>query len=193
MKKFTKLFLSCAAVAALTGAIATSAMAADLTATYNEPEEGAATTTVDITCDSTDATKTLLVIKGTDLTSIDAEDIIQIDQAETIEKAIVAGDLEDGTYTVLMGGTSGEIYSGTFRIGSGGVLIGDVNLSGDITLSDATQIVLHKTSKQLITDESALVAADTNLSGDITMSDATCIVMYKVGKTDNAGHVGELN
>ncbi len=190
MKKFTKLFLSCAAVAALTGAIATSAMAADLTATYNEPAEGAATTTVDITCASTDATKTLLVVKGTDLTSIDAAKIIQIDQAETIEKAIVAADLEDGTYTVLMGGTSGEIYSGTFRIGKGGVLVGDVNLDGKISLADATCIVNDYLDVEKIADGDSKIAADTNFDDKVTLADATCIVNHYLD-ADGKGHVGE--
>jgi hypothetical protein len=167
-------------------------MAADktLTATYNEPADGAATTTVSINCASTDATKTLVIVSGTDVTSIDTAKVIQIDQGATIESAIVSASLEDGTYTVLMGGTSGDIYAGTFRIGAGGVLIGDVDMNGSITLGDATCIVNDYLDTAKITDPSKKIAADTDGNGSITLGDATCIVNNYLG-TGNTGHVGE--
>lgn len=195
MKKFTKLFLSCAAVAAVTAAVATSAMAADktLTASYSVAE-GASVGTVTITCASEDEAKTLLILKpGADKTAIKADDILQIDQAGTIATATVPvldEEADKGTYTVLMGGTSGDIYEGTFRIGSAGVLIGDVNGDEDITLADATKIVGFKMKGQELSEEAKL-AADTNQDEDITLGDATCIVNYKVKPTGNTGHVGE--
>lgn len=198
MKKFTKLFLSLAAVSVVTAAVATSAMAAEktLTASY-AVDEGGATGTVTITCASEDATKTLLVLKpGSDRTAVKATDILQIDQSANIATAklpALSADNEDdkGKYTVLMGGDSGDIYVGYFTIGAS-VLVGDANLSGDITLGDATTIVLHKTNKKVITDETALLAANCNDDDVITLGDATCIVSYKVNKLDKAGHVGEL-
>ena len=49
MKKFTKLFLSCAAVAAVTAAVATTAMAAEITGdvegTFNETDKTVTITT----------------------------------------------------------------------------------------------------------------------------------------------------
>jgi methionine-rich copper-binding protein CopC len=194
MKKFSKLFLSCAAVAAVTAAVATSAMAADktLTATYNEPADGAATTTVSINCASTDETKTLVIVSGTDVTSIDTAKVIQIDQGATIESAIVSASLEDGTYTVLMGGTTGDIYKGTFKIGSGGLLIGDVNFDTRINLTDATLIVKHAGKSALLTGD-ALTVADVNDDSRINLTDATCIVKYASKLTEGIGNAGQTN
>ena len=151
MKKFTKLFLSCAAVAAVTAAVATSAMAAEktLTAEYNAAD-GATVGTVTINCESTDATKTLLILKpNADKTNIAATDILQIDQAANITTATVPllseeNEADKGTYYVLMGGESGDVYVGSFKIGAPTVLIGDVNLDKNITLGDATGIIQYK-------------------------------------------------
>jgi methionine-rich copper-binding protein CopC len=194
MKKFTKLFLSCAAVAAVTAAVATSAMAADktLTATYNDPADGAATTTVSIDCASTDETKTLVIVSGTDITTIDTAKVIQIDQGATITSAIVSASLEDGTYTVLMGGTSGDIYKGTFRIGAGGILLGDVDFNEKINLTDATKVVGHAT-KVTTLEGDAFTAADVDLNEKVNLTDATCIVKYAVKLTEGTAHVGETN
>lgn len=214
MKKFTKLFLSCTAIAALTASIATSAMAANKNLTKVERTAGDATDTVTITLPDTykDEVKTLLILKPGYLKAdgtYDTTKILQIgqDAYATDADTAVAGtqikvpiaklteptadaDNDKGKYTVLMGGTSGDIYSGTFNVGSS-VLVGDVNLSGDITLGDATAIVLHKTNKKILTDEDSLAAADCNFDNSITLGDATCVVMYKVNKPDKAGHVGE--
>ncbi len=196
MKKFTKLFLSCAAVAAVTAAVATSAMAADktLTASYSVAE-GASVGTVTITCASEDEAKTLLILKpGADKTAIKADDILQIDQAGTIATATVPvldEEADKGTYTVLMGGTSGDIYEGSFRIGSGGVLVGDVNADTKINLTDATGVVKHYTKTVVLTDADALTAADANEDEKINLSDATCIVKYYTKSTTGTGIVGE--
>lgn len=195
MKKFTKLFLSCAAVAAVTAAVATSAMAADktLTASYSVAE-GASVGTVTITCASEDEAKTLLILKpGADKTAIKADDILQIDQAGTIATATVPvldEEADKGTYIVLMGGTSGDIYAGQFKIGSAGVLIGDVDGNEDITMNDALAIARYKAAGTPLSDE-GMLAADTNQDEDITMDDALCIAHYKAGNADKAGHVGE--
>ena len=203
MKKFTKLFLSCAAVAAVTAAVATSAMAAEktLTASYDKN----ATTglgEVTITCDSTDDMKTLLILKpGASKDDIKTADVLQIDQAAAITKATIpALQTEDdaegnnpdkGTYTVLMGGTSGDIYVGTFKIGSAGVLIGDADLNEDITLADATAIIQYKLKGKELSEE-ALLAADANQDEDVSLGDATAVIQYKLKGVDN-GYVGKTN
>lgn len=197
MKKFTKLFLSCAAVAAVTAAVATSAMAAEktLTASY-----GTNATTglgeVTITCDSTDDMKTLLILKpGASKDDIKTADVLQIDQAAAITKATIPAlneenEADKGTYTVLVGGTSGDIYVGTFKIGSGGILVGDVDMNEDIDLDDATEIVKHAVKISTLTGD-ALVAADTDFNDDVDLDDATCIVKYAVKLSEGTGHVGE--
>lgn len=194
MKKFSKLFLSCAAVAAVTAAVATSAMAAgEVSATYTPAETGATTASLKITTKYTADQKTLLIVPSSvSLDKVTADDVVQIDQNAEIVDVVLPADLKDGTYTVYMGG-DGQVYSTNFKVGNASsVLVGDVNQDASITLGDATAIVRHKTGAAPITDADALIAADTNYDDSITLGDATCIVMYKIGNTAKAGHVGEL-
>lgn len=194
MKKFSKLFLSCAAVAAVTAAVATSAMAAgEVSATYTPAETGATTASLKITTNYTADQKTLLIVPSSvTLDKVSADDVVQIDQNADIVDVVLPANLKDGTYTVYMGG-DGQVYSTNFKVGNASsVLVGDVNQDASITLGDATAIVRHKTGAATITDADALIAADTNYDDSITLGDATCIVMYKIGNTAKAGHVGEL-
>lgn len=194
MKKFSKLFLSCAAVAAVTAAVATSAMAAgEVSATYTPAADGATTASLKITTNYTADQKTLLIVPSSiTLDKVSADDVVQIDQNADIVDVVLPANLKDGTYTVYMGG-DGQVYSTNFKVGNASsVLVGDVNQDASITLGDATAIVRHKTGAATITDADALIAADTNYDDSITLGDATCIVMYKIGNTAQAGHVGEL-
>lgn len=189
MKKFSKLFLSCAAVAAVTAAVATSAMAAgEISAEYS-----AETASLKITTKYTADQKTLLIVPSSvSLDKVTADDVVQIDQNAEIVDVALPANLKDGKYTVYMGG-DGQVYSTNFKVGNASsVLVGDVNQDASITLGDATAIVRHKTGAAPITDADALIAADTNYDDSITLGDATCIVMYKIGNTAKAGHVGEL-
>lgn len=194
MKKFSKLFLSCAAVAAVTAAVATSAMAAgEVSATYTPAADGATTASLKITTHYTADQKTLLIVPSSvTLDKVSADDVVQIDQNADIVDVVLPANLKDGKYTVYMGG-DGQVYSTNFKVGNASsVLVGDVNQDASITLGDATAIVRHKTGAAPITDADALIAADTNYDDSITLGDATCIVMYKIGNTAKAGHVGEL-
>lgn len=194
MKKFSKLFLSCAAVAAVTAAVATSAMAAgEVSATYTPAADGATTASLKITTNYTADQKTLLIVPSSvTLDKVSADDVVQIDQNADIVDVVLPANLKDGTYTVYMGG-DGQVYSTNFKVGNASsVLVGDVNQDASITLGDATAIVRHKAGAAPITDADALIAADTNYDDSITLGDATCIVMYKIGNTAKAGHVGEL-
>lgn len=194
MKKFSKLFLSCAAVAAVTAAVATSAMAAgEISAKYTPAETGATTASLKIETKYDADQKTLLIVPSSvSLDKVTADDVVQIDQNAEIVDVVLPANLKDGTYTVYMGG-DGQVYSTNFKVGNASsVLVGDVNQDASITLGDATAIVRHKTGAAPITDADALIAADTNYDDSITPGDATCIVMYKIGNTAKAGHVGEL-
>lgn len=194
MKKFSKLFLSCAAVAAVTAAVATSAMAAgEISAKYTPAETGATTASLKIETKYDADQKTLLIVPSSvSLDKVTADDVVQIDQNAEIVDVVLPAKLKDGTYTVYMGG-DGQVYSTNFKVGNASsVLVGDVNQDASITLGDATAIVIHKTGAAPITDADALIAADTNYDDSITLGDATCIVMYKIGNTAKAGHVGEL-
>ena len=193
MKKFSKLFLSCAAVAAVTAAVATSAMAAgEISATYTAAGENA---TGKLTIDASGYTadqKTLLIVPSSvSLDKVTDGDVVQIDQNAEIVDVVLPADLKDGKYTVYMGG-DGQVYSTNFNVGNvSSVLIGDVNQDDEVTLADATEIILDYVGTKEITNADAKVAADCNDDEDITLGDATCIINYYVGNTSGAGLVGQ--
>lgn len=193
MKKFSKLFLSCAAVAAVTAAVATSAMAAEeISAEYTPAETGATTASLKITTKYTADQKTLLIVPSSvSLDKVTADDVVQIDQNADIVDVVLPANLKDGKYTVYMGG-DGQVYSTNFNVGNvSSVLIGDVNQDDEVTLADATEIILDYVGTKEITNADAKVAADCNDDEDITLGDATCIINYYVGNTSGAGLVGQ--
>lgn len=193
MKKFSKLFLSCAAVAAVTAAVATSAMAAgEISATYTAAGENAtAKLTIDASGYTADQKTLLIVPSSVSLDKVTADDVVQINQNAEIVDVALPADLKDGKYTVYMGG-DGQVYSTNFNVGNvSSVLIGDVNQDDEVTLADATEIILDYVGTKEITNADAKVAADCNDDEDITLGDATCIINYYVGNTSGAGLVGQ--
>lgn len=216
MKKFTKLFLSCAAMAAVTAAVATSAMAAapTLSATYEEANLNGELT---LSVQGVTGEVTLLVTqKDIAKDTIADADILYVDQETATDAGAAefgtdgkvglrtnsteAGKyLQDGTYNVYVGYTDGEefkVAKNTFRIGKGGIVLGNVNGDVDskgeprINLSDATLIVKHSTKAALLEGD-ALIAANVNDDDRVNLSDATCIVKYSSKMTTGTGHVGE--
>lgn len=193
MKKFSKLFLSCAAVAAVTAAVATSAMAAGgISATYTAAGENE--TTAKLTIDASGYTadqKTLLIVPSSvSLDKVTADDVVQIDQNAEIVDVVLPADLKDGKYTVYMGG-DGQVYSTNFKVGNASsVLVGDVTQDEEIDLSDATAIVNHFVKIETVTGD-ALIAADVNYDDEVDLSDATCVVNYFVKMPSGTGHAGE--
>ena len=186
MKKFSKLFLSCAAVAAVTAAVATSAMAAgEVSATYTPAETGATTASLKITTKYTADQKTLLIVPSSvSLDKVTADDVVQIDQNAEIVDGVLPADLKDGTYTVYMGG-DGQVYSDTFRVGAGKVLIGDADQDGFVDGGDATTILKYNVgSVELVGDGQA--AADADQDGFVDGGDATAILKYNVGVVDSS-------
>ena len=186
MKKFSKLFLSCAAVAAVTAAVATSAMAAGISATYTAAGENE--TTAKLTIDASGYTadqKTLLIVPSSvSLDKVTAGDVVQIDQNAEIVDVVLPADLKDGTYTVYMGG-DGQVYSDTFRVGAGKVLIGDADQDGFVDGGDATTILKYNVgSVELVGDGQA--AADADQDGFVDGGDATAILKYNVGVVDSS-------
>lgn len=186
MKKFSKLFLSCAAVAAVTAAVATSAMAAgEVSATYTPAETGATTASLKITTKYTADQKTLLIVPSSvSLDKVTADDVVQIDQNAEIVDVVLPADLKDGTYTVYMGG-DGQVYSDTFRVGAGKVLIGDADQDGFVDGGDATTILKYNVgSVELVGDGQA--AADADQDEFVDGGDATAILKYNVGVVDSS-------
>lgn len=186
MKKFSKLFLSCAAVAAVTAAVATSAMAAGgISATYTAAGENAtAKLTIDASGYTADQKTLLIVPSSVSLDKVTADDVVQIDQNAEIVDVVLPADLKDGTYTVYMGG-DGQVYSDTFRVGAGKVLIGDADQDGFVDGGDATTILKYNVgSVELVGDGQA--AADADQDGFVDGGDATAILKYNVGVVDSS-------
>lgn len=195
MKKFSKLFLSCAAVAAVTAAVATSAMAAGISATYAPADATHETATLTIDASGyTAAQKTLLVLKPgktLETVKVSEDDVLQIDQQDGNDTITVAlpKDLADGKYTVYMGG-DGQVYSTNFKVGNASsVLVGDATQDDSIDLDDATAVVKHYMEMNTLTGD-ALIAADANGDESVDLDDATCIVKYYM-ELDGAGNVGQ--
>lgn len=186
MKKFSKLFLSCAAVAAVTAAVATSAMAAgEISAKYTPAETGATTASLKIETKYDADQKTLLIVPSSvSLDKVTADDVVQIDQNAEIVDVVLPAKLKDGTYTVYMGG-DGQVYSDTFRVGAGKVLIGDADQGGFVDGGDATTILKYNVgSVELVGDGQA--AADADQDGFVDGGDATAILKYNVGVVDSS-------
>ena len=175
MKKFSKLFLSCAAVAAVTAAVATSAMAAgEISAEYS-----AETASLKITTKYTADQKTLLIVPSSvSLDKVTADDVVQIDQNAEIVDVALPADLKDGKYTVYMGG-DGQVYSTNFKVGN----------ASSVLVGDATAVVKHYMEMNTLTGD-ALIAADANGDESVDLDDATCIVKYYM-ELDGAGNVGQ--
>lgn len=186
MKKFSKLFLSCAAVAAVTAAVATSAMAAgEISATYTAAGENAtAKLTIDASGYTADQKTLLIVPSSVSLDKVTDGDVVQIDQNAEIVDVVLPADLKDGKYTVYMGG-DGQVYSDTFRVGAGKVLIGDADQDGFVDGGDATTILKYNVgSVELVGDGQA--AADADQDGFVDGGDATAILKYNVGVVDSS-------
>lgn len=214
MKKFSKLFLSCAAVAAVTAAVATSAMAAgEVSATYTPADATHETATLTIDASGyTAAQKTLLVLKpGKTLETVKVSegDVLQIDQQDGNDTITVAlpKDLADGKYTVYMGG-DGQVYSTNFKVGTGTdeeYIVGDSNSDGKIRTGDANAILWYtvddkavegksfNVGKKIVTADGELAIGDSNKDGKIRTGDANAILWYTVddkavdGKSFNVG------
>lgn len=190
MKKFTKLFLSCAAVAAVTAAVATSAMAADVTGdlagTYDE-----ATGKLSLTTELSGTTTVLVLAPGTDSTAVAAENILYIDQVEDGVlgemgvKGAPTAETGAGKYNVLVGSYVGEefvVKTGTFKLGGHDVVLGDVDADEEITTGDASLILRQAVGQGVLTESDALIAADVDEDEEITTGDASLVLRKAVGQ-----------
>lgn len=67
-------------------------------------------------------------------------------------------------------------------------ILGDVNMSGSITVADATYIQKYVAGIILeFTDDNQYILADVNFDGNITTADATMIQKYVGGQIDEFG------
>lgn len=118
-----------------------------LSVSYSTNETtGTGVITIDTPEEYTDSQKTLMVLKpGTDKTKISLNDIIAIDQGADISKVAIPAISEEGSagvYTVLMGGTEGNIYTGTFSLKTITFSTNGGDHTAPIIQSEGTEITL---------------------------------------------------
>lgn len=183
MKRFSKIILSVAAASTVAAAMTVSASA--MTASY---ADGKVTLSgVNGTGDS----QTLLVLDGENLTSIAETNIKQIDQKDDGSSfaEVPVGTLDNGTYEVRIGGSDGTLQTATFTVGgtevkTKDVIVGDVNLDGQIKGGDLTNLkrgIAEQTTGTgsfNVTFDKAdgtgkLIVGDINLDGQIKGGDLT--------------------
>lgn len=182
MKKFTKLFLSCTAVAALAAAMGTAAMAAPI-ATYADGT---------LTLSGVEATgdQQTIVVLTEDATTVTEELVLAVDQQgetfTTVKLDANQIDAENNTYYVRIGGTDGSIQKTTFGKAASTRLLGDVDNNGTIETADASQIALktvgRTSSKADFTVKETQLSADTDDNGYIETADALQVALFSVNR-----------
>ena len=180
MKKLTKIIFSCAAVAAVTAALGTAALAAGELA----PEYSAEAGTVTIAYESANEQHTVIIVpKG--WTGQDADKIEYVDQDGDAFTVLPVNALADGTYEVRVGGTDGTIKQGEFTVGEptpgSDRLLGDVQEDGAIDGLDVSKTVNHVVEITPIAEGTEdFKAADVNKDGAIDGIDVGQIVNFVV-------------
>jgi len=187
---FKKLIAVTAAFAAA-ATMSTAAFAATgtATATYDATDK---TVDAEVQAGVTFSDQITVVITEVGAESITSENIYYIDQGGDVsvlsdmgmmESAIVEGK----TYEVRVGCSEGDIYIGTFTVGSAapsGYKVGDTDNDGDITMKDVVAVLNHYLGVTLITaDTDEYNAADTDNDGDITMKDVVAVLNHYLGVT----------
>lgn len=194
--KLKKILFVSAAVAAMTGVMATGALAADITAEWNAETQSVVITGAE---DKGDA-NTILVLAtdedGSVLTEVTESDIKQINEQSDAYTTVKVGDLPAGTYEVRVGG-DGTIDSALFNVGGGDspyyddgtVLVGDADLDGGIGITDASTIAAALATNTY-TSKDAQQAADADDDGGVGITDATAIANYIAGNVDEDLQLG---
>lgn len=194
---FKKALMTCAAVGALSVAMAASAFAANELTVSQDKTDDVENGKVSITAGLDDASGQMTVLifaegADTDEDGLTADEILYIDQlSATTENlfqgmgirstAIENGKLKAGTYTVLVGSDAEDagILSGTLTVTAGGnVLLGDVNGDTAIDTLDLTAMAKHVGEIEIITDETLLKNADVVSDNSIDTLDLTKLAKF---------------
>lgn len=197
--KGLKLLTSLLAVGAVSTIFAAASFATDFTAnaTYTAGADGAAATVAITGLDNYAADNTVgdytVVILNADVENPADSNIVYVMQGtkEEISTAKFANLTTDGTYYVRVGGSSQGIAKATFTVGGGTtpeekVLVGDANGDGEITASDATEILCFtvslesKIAEKPEKNDNFYAAAYCNGDITVTASDATEVLCKTV-------------
>lgn len=210
MKKFSKLFLSCAAVAALTAAVATSAMAeevaltGELTGTYytaDTADENAGKLVITPPSDMVEGEQATLLVydAAAAATKVTSDSVVGIDQAADaaftkngLKNTVVVPEEGSKTYTVKLGyyvpngkdGTSFTVKTGTLTLGESTADYGNVNGDNMIDYQDAIVVLDAEIGNVTLTAEQ-IVNADVVVDGVVDYQDAIDILNYEVGNDSN--------
>ena len=211
MKKLTKIIFSCAAVAAVTAAVGTAAMAADLKA----PEWAANGITGSAALDGTvtiegytgqaaGAEETILIFKvadGDDVTAASVKEDGQIEyinqekveSASPFAKAITLKNgaiTEAGTYVVRIGGTDGSIKEAIITVsednGGDEPTPGSDRKLGNVNDDTAINVldvtaIAQHSVGSITLTGDKLQAADVTDDGSVNVLDVTDVAQYSVG------------
>lgn len=182
--KFKKLFLTFAAVTAVSTAMAVSASAA-MEAKY---DKDTAPNVVKLTgAELEDGENTIVLFSGknadvTTITSGIIKYINQGDKAQTYFVSIPVDTLDDGDYTVKVGGENGAIQVAEFKVGAPyknpDRLLGDVTNDSQVSNADALVILEYDASGEGLDDLDTLSSADANDDGQASNADALLVLEY---------------
>ena len=198
MKKLTKLIFSCAAIAAVTAALSTAALAADLEAGYDisgSYDETTGKLTLSYGDYETAGDETILILNNDVKTTVTADDIEYVDQDASVkEVATLEAGLTEGTYYIRVGGGS-TILTGVLKLDAGSGdepgsdrLLGDVDGNTAFSAADASAVAEHVADLRKLTGED-LQAADADDNGAISGSDAAEIAQYIADMPSNVDGV----
>ncbi len=210
MKKFTKLFLSCALVSAMAVTAAASAFAAapseatyaitgDLTGTYTTSSNDITSLkvgTTDVELEANSQVTFIVYKEGADTTELKAEDVLGIDQGTTVQpenKGLKANGVEETegvatNYIVKVGytpkGGDFTVAEGKFTVGKAATpayIVGDADADDDITIGDAQTVAAYLVMTEADKELHPLGAGyDADLDGDPTIGDAQSVAAYLV-------------
>lgn len=185
-KSLTKLIVSCAAVAAVTTAMAVSASAASYA-------DGKVTTGIQSAAE-TGKQATILVYKADSAeTEATAETILYIDQAAKADDLWKELNLTlaDGKYVIKMGGEGAAVASEVLKVGGSDVKVGDITggetagtPDGNIKVNDAVYVIDYIVGTVAELTEEQKEAADAYKDGQIKVNDAVTIIDYILGSVE---------
>lgn len=199
---FKKALMTCAAVGALSVAMAASAFAANELTVSQDKTDDVENGKVSITAGLDDASGQMTVLifaegADTDEDGLTADEILYIDQlAATTENlfqgmgirstAIENGKLKAGTYTVLVGSDAAgaTILSGTLTVSAGGrtIQLGECDgLTAAVNAGDALAVLKHASGSTLLTGDALVAAECDGLTAAINAGDALAILKHASG------------